>query len=664
MSHPNDGDYMFEDWDLSELPMLDLGPQEANQPQEITMQAMGSQATQPTQAFPMQEMAPPAIQFPQVYVDEQGKRYVHLGRPQNDDQQAQGDLIPLKTEWLMLQGNDTNQDVVHPSEFQDIHEWLDSMRHLMGPTSPNAGQLQFSTFAEARDWNTRIITEPELPVEEDETIWAVLKQREVWVGKLHDAIVNLDGENAREEPSDRNQFDLQAIDPLDTEATAFSVFGAVVDRAINGYRGGRADYFAKMRGSREDVGMNCETRITHVEEVLKNNKLICKDILKDPSRILDLAHCPHGVAWKKVDNAKNNAIKKKTHETYASDAAKLRRETLEDGTPNPQKPRGRKPEQPAESPVENLMENPVQDPIQDPVEEEDAAPAISKRLTRARKCKNPVQDSVEEADVATTTLEDAPVAPKKRKYTRKAKKPVEGPAEDLFMGTNTATTAPNPQQRPQSQAATLLAPNPNLPTHRLQKRARENDNSGGTPSPGPKRRQLRSTGRRGQQGPTGSTMLPPGPIDIYQDFEFNEQEARPQRMHAVGDTGAPPVSGHLEVFEEPLEDKLLRYALNYYEQPTPNPLPQTPLAGPAAGFVFNPQLINPQLFDAQPFDRQLAEPPADESHQSPGKVEYFPEDEFDWDQTGIVIEGEKQSPPAEGGQSNSLEDAIEDYPQG
>ncbi|KAF2268725.1 hypothetical protein CC78DRAFT_540572 [Lojkania enalia] len=269
-----------------------------------------------------------------------GRGFTHKGQIQDFYREVE----PSKAG--MLEGGRVEPAASGPIQPQElIHMPITNMQSMLSRAPANhslqeplparkASPIQLTytnNWNAAYEYNRTVTVAPFLDHKSDETILQVLQDREFWVGSLVAAIINL--ENVRDRVgSYERKFFLQKLDMKAIESVARTIFAALIDQVVQGYRGFRQSRLYSATPNEEfkdDQCGDCLTRISNVINVLRMDKKVCKGVINDSTRILDLVFAPLKVAKTKLDNERNNDQKrqvteKRRHEEQMSPALKER----------------------------------------------------------------------------------------------------------------------------------------------------------------------------------------------------------------------------------------------------------------------------------------------------------------------------------------------------
>ncbi|KAF2703662.1 hypothetical protein K504DRAFT_538758 [Pleomassaria siparia CBS 279.74] len=198
-----------------------------------------------------------------------------------------------------------NTAISLPTSGQDITQYLDSLVQAQGAVK-GAPTIHFANdWASASEYKRKVTILPGLSLASDPTVQQVLIDREYWVQEMVKGISNLQNIKDKKGSVESKRFAAGKDDPRRLEAVCRAIFATLVDQITNGYRG-----YKNALLTLDDQQMSCLTRITNVVNALKEDKRVCRDVIDNDSRILDLVYAPLACARAKLEIAKNNEIKK------------------------------------------------------------------------------------------------------------------------------------------------------------------------------------------------------------------------------------------------------------------------------------------------------------------------------------------------------------------
>ncbi|KAF2273672.1 uncharacterized protein EI97DRAFT_435841 [Westerdykella ornata] len=141
-------------------------------------------------------------------------------------------------------------------------------------------------------------------INRDPNIAAVKANRDDWVRRLYEAMININGLIDKESSTHRKRFETGAFDQMDLEAAAHNVFDKAIAVHERGWTRPLVYHKEAVRGKFKDPAKNCcRTRLEILCEVLTKSKAACNDALQGGLELAQLAYNPSLRIGGKIGNA-------------------------------------------------------------------------------------------------------------------------------------------------------------------------------------------------------------------------------------------------------------------------------------------------------------------------------------------------------------------------
>ena len=145
----------------------------------------------------------------------------------------------------------------------------------------------------------------------DPNLNGVKEQRDQWVCKIYNAMINLESVQDNSSSTHFKRFKEAKFDQLDLEATAHAVFDKCLSIHEKGWTKPSVYKVEAKRGDKKDVFKNrVEGRLFEVVETLRVSKAACNDALQGGITLLRLCYNPKQLRCSKDANKVGNFVKK------------------------------------------------------------------------------------------------------------------------------------------------------------------------------------------------------------------------------------------------------------------------------------------------------------------------------------------------------------------
>ncbi|KAF3043069.1 hypothetical protein E8E11_001276 [Didymella keratinophila] len=142
---------------------------------------------------------------------------------------------------------------------------------------------------------------------------------------------------------------------FDVEAACSALFATILDHCTNGHRG-LTDRLNGSEVEAADRDGTCQIRVDNVLRSLREWKSVCKDILRCPSKIANLANAP-ATAWQDKLTQKNNNRTKKNNTQKDRETGRKKNAQQQTGQQKKQRGQGKKAKAVVQSPAASSSEH-------------------------------------------------------------------------------------------------------------------------------------------------------------------------------------------------------------------------------------------------------------------------------------------------------------------